>query len=446
MTTVVVVGAGITGLSAAYRLASEPDIDTIVLESSDRVGGKLLTTFVGGVQVEAGADSFLARDDTIPGLCRSLGIAGSLIEPAVFGGLVATPQGLKPLPGGTVMGIPASVRGALGAQALTPRGRLRALRDLVVSGPLRGPDTSVGAFVRKRFGTEVLERLVDPLLAGTRAGAPDDVSLAAALPQIDAAARSSRSLMRGLGAGSKPRFYSFPGGMTTLTDALARHAGEVRTSVTVGHIEGHSRGFSVTTDGGAVAADAVIVTAPIHSAAPMLEAIAPDAAENLARITFASVASIVMVFDEPPDVPGGSSGVLIPSGANMNLSAATWWSLKWPHTSGGSGAIRAFIGRAGNHPALRLGDEDLVAIARAELQGLVGSLPEPAETGVHRWAHGLPQYRVGHLDLVAKIEAGLPPGVAVAGAGLRGSGIPDCFAQGVGAAERILEGLNETRS
>ncbi len=163
--SVVVVGGGITGLAAAWTL-SDHGIETVLLEASDRLGGKLHTIDVGGVQMEAGADSFVVRGD-VPDWCVELGIHNELVEPAVFGGLVWRARRTQPLPKGTFMGIPSSPAVALKAAPLGPLGRLRALGDLVVPGPLRGPDVSVGDFVRRRFGRQVLDRMVDPILAGT---------------------------------------------------------------------------------------------------------------------------------------------------------------------------------------------------------------------------------------------------------------------------------------
>ena len=202
---VAVVGGGITGLTAAYTLAERtPEKRVALIESSDRLGGKLDTRSIDGIRVEAGADSFLARDRTVLDLCEEVGLGGSLVAPAVFGALVWTRQGPKRLPAGTVMGVPTSIGAALRAEPLSLRGKVRALADIVLPGPLSGSDVAVGPFIRKRFGAEVLDRMVDPILAGTRAGDPDTLSLAACMPQVDQAARRRRSVMSGLGRASRP--------------------------------------------------------------------------------------------------------------------------------------------------------------------------------------------------------------------------------------------------
>lgn len=444
MTKVAIVGAGITGLSAALTLRDHAD--TVVLEAGGRVGGKLFTTSVDGVQVEAGADSFIVRDDELIGLCRSLGLEDELIEPAVFSGLVLTSRGPRPLPRGTILGVPASPGAILRAEALSPLGKLRALGDLVLPGPLTGPDVAAGPFIRRRFGSEVADTLVDPLLAGTRAGSPEHMSLAAALPPIDEAARRSRSVMRGFPRGNnKPRFLTLRGGIATLALTIAERLPEVRLHSPVRSIEGDAGNFLVELDNETIEADAVIVAAPTGAAADLVAGIAPEAATGLDQIEAATVASVVMVYDGDISLPEGSSGMLIPSSRRGSLSAATWWSRKWPHTSRGKTVIRAFLGRSDRDPIFDRDDAELVAAASSQLSEIVGPLPEAAATAVHRWEGGLPQYRVGHLDLVSRISEALPPGVAVVGAGIRGSGIPDCYRQGTRAAAEILASLQGTQ-
>lgn len=447
-TSVAVIGGGITGLAAAHSL-SEAGYDVVLLEASERLGGKLRTETVGGNLVETGADSFLIRDDELLSWLEGFGV--ELVEPAVFQGAIVTDERLRPFPRGTVFGLPASPVAALRARPLSIRGRIRALGDLFASGPLRGPDVSVGAFVEGRFGPEVLQRLVDPLLAGTRAGSPAEMSLAAALPQVDAAARRSKSFMRSApanGHGPKPRFVAPSMGMSALAAHLGKRLPDVRLGVRATAIRS-ARGRYVVEGDAPVEVDGVVVAVPAPRAAGLVEPLSPSAAARLRRIRHASVASIAIAFSGEVGFPSGTSGMLVPSPAQATavalggtgartLSAATWWSRKWPHTGPGP-VVRAFVGRAGRHPALDLADNDLVAVTLDELTPWLGPLPPVAEAKVTRWNHGLPQYRVGHLDLVAAIadDLSLHPGVVLAGADLRGSGVADCHRQGTQAASHL---------
>ena len=440
---VAVVGGGISGLTAAYTLGERfPDRSVALIEASERLGGKLHTTSIDGIRIEAGADSFLARDEIVVDLCKQIGIADELHAPAVFGAVVWTDHGWKRLPSRTVMGVPASVGAALGAEPLSLRGRLRALGDLVLPGPLSGPDVAVGPFIRKRFGAEVLEHMVDPILAGTRAGDTGTLSLAACMPQIDHAARTRRSVMAGLrGAEGPPPFLAPETGMGRLIEALSRALGgtEVVTGAPVLEVRpGERSGWRLTLPDRTVGARSVVVAAPAGPAAKMLVGMAPEAARELRGISHASVAAVTLVY--PPgamDLPSGTSGFLVPSGAERLLSAGTWWSLKWPGSGAGERTVvRAFIGRAGHESALDDNDGRLIERSAREIERMVGTTSSPQAGRVHRWPDGLPQYEVGHADRIERIGRALRNhrGLLLAGADYRGTGIPDCIRQGREAA------------
>ncbi|MEA2499835.1 MAG: protoporphyrinogen/coproporphyrinogen oxidase [Actinomycetota bacterium] len=445
-----VVGGGITGLSAAYALSQlAPDASIAVFEAQDRLGGKLHTETFHGAQVEMGADSFLTRDSAARDLCRAIGLQDELTAPAIFKGAVWDGLRRYDLPRGSVMGVPTSIRSLIGADALTAGEKLSASADALRWKRLRGHDVSVGSIVRSHFGDAVLERFVDPLLAGTRAGNVDEMSLAAALPQVDAAARASGSIMRGLrraspSAGNDPLFLAPRRGMSHMIDALAAclPAGSIRLGTDIDLITADGFGDFVirTRDGQELTADGVVIATPSPVAARLLREVSAVAAGELSSIPHASVAVVSLALRAGTLPADGSSGFLVPSNAGLTLSAGTWWSLKWPHTTPeGVFVARCFAGRAERHPALDLDDEALVAAVAGELTQLLGTSVKPIEGKVTRWDDGLPQYQVGHLDRLGRIERALHQhsGIALAGADYRGSGIPDCIRQGRAAAERV---------
>jgi len=449
-----VLGAGITGLTTAWTLRrASPRLHVVLIEASDRLGGKLWTRHHDGLQVEAGADSFLAREPEALELCRALNIDDELIRPAVFGGLTWVDGGLRPFPQPSVMGIPAAPSALLSAQALTPAGKARALADLVLPRTRIGTDTSVGAYVRARMGAEVLERLVDPVLGGTRAGDPDTMSLAAAVPAVDSVARSSRSLLLGLrrsravASDDGPLFLAPRSGMTRLIDALHRAAdADTRTGVRVRQVLRADERYVVRSTAGDIEADHVVLALPSHEAARVLGGGA--AASRLAEIQHASVA--VTTFVLPPNAmtpPRGSSGYLVPQREQNVVSAATWWSEKWPHTASADGiVIRCFVGRSGRHPALALTDDELLAATFRDLVAAVPATAQPRSGWVTRWDDALPQYEVGHAERVEAIEDALAAGyprVHLAGAAYRGSGIAACIRSGTRAADTILASLRD---
>lgn len=454
MPRVAVVGGGITGLVAALRLSREAGVEVTLLEASQGVGGKINTLALEGARVETGPDSFLPRDDRPLRLCRDIGLAAELVEPQDFGGWLFRRDQMRRLPSGTVLGVPASLGTLATASVLSPRGRARAALDLANRKRLDGPDVSVGSFIRERMGAEVLDRLVDPLLAGTRAGDVDEMSLAAAIPPVDTAARSHRSVVLGLrrarrsGEGLRPRFFAPRAGMHRLVEALedAMPHIEIRRDSPVGSIEVVGNRFELGLAEGSIRTDGAVVTTPSYATAPMLRSVSSPAADELACIEHASSAVVNLIF--PPGsvrLSQGGSGVLIPSSERMTLSGCTWFSKKWPHLAASDGrvTIRCFVGRGTRDPALELADRDLTGVVMEELGSIVPLSSEPSAAKVTRWDAGLPRYVVGHLDRVRRIENELAatPRLRLAGASLRGSGIPDCIAQAETAAAAVLEAL-----
>lgn len=455
MPHVAVVGGGITGLVAAFRLSQAEGVDVTLLEAGPGVGGKIKTVSLDGARVELGPDSFLPRDDAPLRLCRDIGLADELVEPNDFGGWLYRDGSLTRLPSGTVLGFPASLRSLATTPVLSPAGRLRAGLEAFNRHPLAGPDVSVGAFTRARFGDEMLERLVDPLLAGTRAGDVREMSLAAAIPPVDAAARSHRSVVLGLrrarkaARSTRPRFFAPAAGMHRLIEALedAMPEVEVHRNTPVRSIEIDDGGtFSLSTSGRSLRADGVVVAAPAPAAGEMLRPLSSVAATELASIEHAPSAVINLLFPQGSiDLREGGSGVLVPTSEQMVLSGCTWFSRKWPHlrASDGRVTIRCFVGRGLRDAALDLSDEDLTGAIVRELGTIMRLGAAPTAMKVTRWEAGLPRYTVGHLERVARIEEDLAalPRLRVAGASLRGSGIPDCIAQAEAAAAAVVEQL-----
>lgn len=442
MTTVAVIGSGIAGLSAARRLVSAR-IEVIVLEAAARPGGKLLTAQVGPARVELGPDWF-AAEPIILELVRAVGLEHELTAPARAGASLWIGDTLRPVPEGLVRGVPASVSAALKTGVLSRRGALRAAAGLLVPARLRGPDVSLAAFVARRLGTEVATRLVDPLLAGARAGRPEELSLAAAAPELDTAARAGRWLPAALRqAPAPPAFYGLRCGMQNLALALVRNLGgaELRTSCAAGSLEPASAGrYRLRTASGALEVDGVVLAVPAGAAARLLAEVAPPAAAALKSISYADSAVVVLVYPPGTELPGGS-GFLVPASEKRVLSAAAWYSAKWPHcVPDGSAVVRAFVTRpAGSN----LSDDELIRQTAAEVAAAGGPPGPPVAARVQRWPAGLPVYTVGHLERVAQAEsalAGRP--LALAGAHLRAAGLPACVASGEAATQTVLARLS----
>jgi protoporphyrinogen/coproporphyrinogen III oxidase len=458
--TFVVVGGGITGLSAAYELTlrARRGDRILLVEATGRLGGKIRTDTIGGALVEAGPDWFVTRQPAALELCEELGLGEDIVAPSIMGVRIWSRGKLRPLPPGFVRGVPGSPLAVLRSRHLSPVGAVRALGDLVLPGRLSGPDISIGALIRRRFGAEVLERLVDPMLAASRSGHAGDMSLAAGAPEIDEVARSNRSVMLALrrsarspeGQEGHPKgaFVGVRGGMQRLVDTLVNRLAEaeIRTGARVEEVSsGPGGGYVVVLPGGPLEADGVVLAVPAPAASSLLRNLSPRAAEELEGIVYASVAVIGLVYDPgvvavPPDV----SGWLVPSSEGRLLTGCAWFSGKWPHSAppDGGEVLRCFAGRAAGDPATGHDDAELVRRACAEIEDVIGLTARPRAWAVARWDDALPQYAVGHLDRMARVEHHLEHhrGLIIAGAGYRGSGLPDCIAGGRAAARRLLTG------
>ena len=445
---IAVVGGGITGLAAAYELVQLGE-EVVVLEASDRLGGKIRTSSFAGRPVDEGADAFLARVPWAVDLCKELGLTDDLVAPAQGSALVWAKGALRPIPEGVVLGVPTGVASLARSGLISPLGLLRAGLDLVLPRRRIDGDRSVGELIRSRMGGEVLELLVDPLLGGINAGDADRLSVDASAPQLADAARRHRSLILGLRGAPKappgPVFHAHPGGMERLVDAVvARLAGiDIRLGAPVDRLVADGGRYRLEPAG--VTADRVVVATPAFAAADLLADAAPEAAARLRAIDYSSVAVVTMAFPRS-SVPGplDASGYLVPKREGRLTTAVSWSSSKWTHLGGGDEVIlRASAGSYGDGRALALDDDALVDALTAELREATGVTGAPTATRVTRWDRAFPQYTPGHLARVEEIErsvANALPGVHLAGAAYRGIGIPACIRQGREAARASIDG------
>lgn len=458
MTSAVVVGGGITGLVAARDLV-RAGVEVTLVEPG-RIGGKLQTTpFAGGVLDEA-ADTFLARVPEGVELCRELGLEGELVSPALRRAHVWSRGELRPLPEGQVLGVPTDLDELRASGIVSAAGLDAAARDLSV--PLVAPDADVaiGPLFRERLGEEVVDRLVDPLVGGINAGAVDELSLAATVPQLDAAARSgAASLIEACAAQramvtdtQAPVFFAPRGGMGSLAVAVLEDAAGAGLEVLADRaVELRRRGGGwqvVTAAGRSVDADGVIVATPAGAMAELVRPHAARAAMLLAAVPYASVALISIAVPRAGidrDLDG--TGYLVPAVEGRTITACSWASAKWAHLGDpGTAWLRASVGRDGDDRALQLDDDALEAAVLADLADTMALRGAPAEVRIGRLPGSFPQYRPGHLDRVDAIDADLAadaPGVLVAGAALRGLGVPACIRQARAAASRLLARLDD---
>ena len=475
---VVVVGGGVTGLTAAYEIhRMRPDVEVRLFEARADLGGNIRTEREGGFVVDAGPDSFVVTKPDALSLCRELGLEGELCatEDEARHVFVAHAGGLELMPGGMALAVPTRIGPLLRTPLLSIAGKLRMLLEPFVPGRRARDDESMEAFLTRRLGREGASRLAGPLLSGIYAGELAELSILATFPQLVELEQRYGSLMRGFlalelsrGGGSDARpgiaslvrwlrrsgaaqapspFRSMKGGMGVLIDALAAKlpAGVVRCSAEVTAIEPLSGGgFRVVTRTEAVVADAVVLAAPAHAAARLV----PDreAARELARIPYVSTATVFFALDKAQvrsDLRG--FGFIVPPGEG-DILAGTWVSSKWRgRAPDGAALVRAFVGGARDPERVAAStDGQLVDFAKRELERLMGPLGAPRFVRVHRYENANPQPRVGHGALLEKVRARCAealPGLSLVGAAYDGVGIPDCVRQARAAAGAIVSAL-----
>jgi oxygen-dependent protoporphyrinogen oxidase len=444
---VAVVGSGIAGLAAAWELTCGPQPADVTVFEPGPLGGRIQTETFLGHRVDTGADAFIARVPDGVGLATELGIEEELIAPAARRALILVGGRLRPLPDGLVLGAPARLRPLLRSGIISPAGVLRAALDLVLPPTTWPEDPSVARVVGRRFGSQVAERLVDPLVGGIHAGGTEHLSAESTAPQLARAARSHRSLLLGLRAlpspPDGPLFLAPRAGMGRLVDRLVEALGQrgVRfETLAVSRIIGEKGGAVMVEPFGAF--DAAVVATPAGVATDLVLDSAPDASDELRGIRSASVVLATFAYRRSEiAVPDGTSGILVAAGEGRLMTACSFGSAKWPHWSDrDTMVLRVSAGRAGDERALQLPDDDLVDQLQRDVAGALGTTASPFHWRVSRWREAFPQYEVGHRTRVERIEAALRrdlPGVALAGASLRGSGIPACIASGRQAARSL---------
>ena len=455
---VVVIGGGVSGLTTALTvLADSPGpVSVTVLESQPAVGGIIRTSpFAGLPAVDEAADAFLTRVPWASQLATELGLGAALTAPTGAHAYVWH-NGMHTIPGDLLLGVPAKVRSFATSGLISPRGKIRAAIEPLL--PRTTPKDSIGHYVRRRFGKEIHERLVDPLVGSIYAADTDNFSLAA-VPQLAAlttersmliAAASARKVAAKNPAANSPIFGSPLRGMGALIDTLAERVialgGTIRTSSTVENIERHGSGYQVSISGHTLTCDAIAIASPAKKSADFVHGLNKHAASLLRKWDHASVVLITMAIpaDQWPSHLTGS-GYLVPKPDQRWVTAASFGSNKWAHwrPNDGSMIVRVSLGRDGLD-VMHFDNDQLLNLALADMKLHLNADLTPTEVRTSRWAESFPQYRPHHFDTLEEVEKsinGHGGGVYFAGASYRGIGIPACVQQARTAGESILKHL-----
>lgn len=471
---VAVVGGGVAGLAAAHRLCAlceeaRRPLELVLYEASDRLGGVIGPSRRGEWIVEPAADSFITTSPWATDLCRELGLEGELVptESRYRGSLVLRNGMPVPVPEGFMLLAPAKVSAVLRSPIFSPWGKLRLALEYFVPRRRGGGDESLASFVRRRFGHEALERLVQPLVGGIYTADPEKLSLAATMPRFLEMEREHRSLIaaaRRQVAGAKSQtaasgaryglFLSLRNGMWTLIETLERRLApmaEIHTGAAVSRIAQveppSNSGGPVyelfLADGTARQFDAVILATPAHRAAELVASFDADLAALLRGIDYASSA-IVVSGHALEDVahPLNAFGLVIPACERRRIIAVSFASRKFPGRAPAAGKVllRTFVGGALQADMYEKSDEEILAAVREELRDILGVRGRPEFEIIHRWPRAIAQYHIGHLERIARIEDRVAAhrGLALAGNAFHGVGIPHVIHSGEEAARRVL--------
>jgi oxygen-dependent protoporphyrinogen oxidase len=483
----VIIGGGIAGLSAAYYAARSNRFSKItLLEADDRWGGKITTdrvSFEGGdFIIEGGPDTFLATKPWGVALCKELGLADRLhgTNPRQKNTYVLHKNKLQPLPDGLAMMVPTNIPSILKSSLVSWPGKARMGLDFLLPAHNGHHDESLGHFVSRRLGREAYENLIEPLMSGIYAGDGDQLSLRSTFPYLHDLEAKYGSLARGAlklrqqmasrgqsAQGSRSAFLTPTTGLAEIVEALVAQlqTADLRLNTRALRITHYGPHYLVDLDSGeALEADSIILATPAPVSGSLLASLDPELASILKTIPYVSTATVTLAYRQSDlSRPLDGYGYVIPRREGRHALACTWTSTKFPHRAPeGYALIRVFVGRAGqaltpgpspkgrgeNSP-LPLGEglgvrEYLLDLAREELELTLGITAEPLVSRVFIWENAMPQYNLGHPEKLAQIDAALEkfPGLALAGNGYRGIGIPDCIHSGELAVEKVTRDLS----
>jgi protoporphyrinogen/coproporphyrinogen III oxidase len=433
---VAIIGAGVSGLAAAFELRKR-NCAAVVLEREQRPGGIIVTERVGEFVIDAGPDALLVQKPAAVALCNELGLADRLIPTQRPRTAFVLRDGvLHALPGASILGFPTRLKPLFTSTLFGLGAKLRMAAEVVIPRAPNIDDESIAGFVRRRFGSEAVTYIAEPLLAGIHAGDVERLSMRALFPRLVEAEVKAGSVIRAFRREPRPAssdgvFRSFPSGLGELIDGLMKAvpAESVRYGSNVTGID-EGNGFTIRVAGKeAIRARAVILAIPAFAAADLLRPVDADLSAACGSIRYLSTATVVFAFPRDAvrhDLKG--TGFVVPRAEGISITAGAWISSKWPHRAPeGQALLRAFLGGARDPDVLSRTDTELTQAALGDLTKILGIRSLPILTRVYRWNRSSPQQEVGHGELMRRIDAKLAahPGLFISAAGFRGVGIPD---------------------
>jgi len=462
--TAIIVGGGISGLAAAYRLVTDSakqgvQVNVTLIDAAERAGGVIGTVHCDNLIMEEGPDCFISTKPEAVELSRELGIENEIIgtNETHRRSFILRGNRLIEVPKGFYLLAPDSFISLAKTPIFSAAGKARMACDVLIRRKNDDEDESLGSFVLRRLGREALDRLAQPMVAGIYTADPLKLSLKATFPQFLEWEREYGSIIRALWKRKKEQaasssasgaryslFLSFKNGLQTLTNAVKASLPEgcIQTGVTVQQIIREEEGWRLQTDKSSLSADVLCLALPAHIAGDLLSDVSPDLSTELSNIEYHGAITANMVFHrDDVDHPLNGMGFVVPSTERKNIIACSFSSVKFEGRAPGEIALlRAFIGGPDQQSLIGRDDAVVAGLVEKDLGDILGLQDKPIHTHISHWKNVMPQYHVGHLDLVERIESHLAhlPGLALAGNAFRGVGIPDCIRSANGAAESLL--------
>jgi len=462
MKRIAIIGGGISGLSTAYALEKQRRAGTAVeytlYESAPRLGGVLVTDKVDGCIIEAGPDSFLTEKPWATELCTELGLGSQLIgsndpDRKTY---ILTRGKLIEMPDGLMFMVPTKILPTVLSPLFSWKTKLRMAQEWFHPPHQANVDETVAALVERHYGPEMVDLLADPLLSVVYGGEASQLSARAVLTRLADMEAKYGSLGRAMLAArktaakpqngaSRPLFTSLQNGMQQMVDALvaALPADSLETNAHVQAVSLENGSWIVSAGLDTDQFDAVILALPTQAAANLIGRASAHLASELRGITYSSSVTVALGYDKKvrDSLPPGF-GFLVPRSEGKRMLAATFVHNKFPHRAPENRALlRCFLGGARDEQILAVPDDDILGIVHDELKQIIGLTAESLFTRVFKWKGAMAQYRVGHLERLQRIDALLQklPGLALAGNGYNGIGVPDCVRSGAEAAAKVLQ-------
>jgi protoporphyrinogen/coproporphyrinogen III oxidase len=460
--TVLVIGGGITGLSAMNELNRwkkeyKSDIRLILAEASPDLGGKIRTVKDGSFVMEAGADSIVSRKANKMSFIEELGLESDVVYNATGRSFIYVDGELKPIPPDSVFGIPASVESLAKSTLVSAEGKVEALKDFYTKNETFTKNDSIGEFLEHFFGKELVEKQIAPVLSGVYSGNLSDLTIASTLPYLLDYKEEFGSIIKGFEENKKKfqssgekKFLSFRTGLGALIDAFEGELDDVEIirNMKASRIDNINNRYKVSfSNHEIIDADYVVLSIPHTEAEELFQN--HELQKEFALLKSSSLISVYVGFDVPDSLlPAEGTGFITANTNELSCNACTWTSRKWEHTSETKNLLVRLFYKS-SHPSFvalqEMSEEDLLQVALADIKQSLNITAEPVASEVTFWSGKMPNYQISHPKSVEALEdllAATYPGIMIAGCSYYGVGIPDCIENGVTTARKIIKSFS----